>query len=1518
MKIYNTMKRMLCSVMSILMIFVLCPVTAGASTVNGVTFTALSGTAGVGSSENYPKLIDGRTSTKWCITEFEGASIIIEASEAIAVSGYSMTTGNDTEYVPGRNPKDWTLYGCNDYNSGTGTGTWTSIHAVEDDDLLPEENLAKVSYLFDKTGTAYKYFKLDITANHTEKEGSDCMQLSEFSLTDCDHSFTAGEAAEAVDDDEHDVYNVTKCSICGEIKSSEYARTAAHTYDNGICSACGAVEVKDMVESLTGAATVTLPASFDYELGSENALYKDNNSDNKKYAKFVKIDITAQDIGKMLSVEFAGKSRYVDTYLHLFKKNGETIQQLRTTDDLRLMYDVTEVGTYYIALAGYNKSDIGLCHADIELIAVKDMVESLSDAETVTLPSSFDYELGSEKTLYSYDGGSRRFAKIVKADITAQDAGKTIIVKFSGKSDYVNTYMYLFKQNGTEIEYLTRTDDEYLTYNIPTAGTYYIALAGYDSEETGLCHADIELVDSKDMVEGFKTIDTATTTPAIFDYKLGSEKVIYTSSYGNDAYAKLVKVDAASQDIGKTLLINIMATNTRTHLYLFKQNGTEIEYVTDTDDSYLEYDVAAAGTYYIAIAGYNVEETGLFYAEIRLLETKDMIESLEQIETDTSLPATFDYELGSEDIIYSSSYGSDAYAKLVKVDITAQDINRLLLVNFAGKKGYVDTYLYLFRQNGTEIGYVTTTNDSLLTYEITQAGTYYIALAGYDSEVTGLCQAEIKLVDEKDLIEGFKGIETATALSAAFDYELGSEGVIYTSSYGEDAYAKLVKVDITAQDINRILYVKFAGKNDYVDTYLYLFRQNGTEIGYVTTTDDSLLTYKITQAGTYYIALAGFNSDDIGLCQAEIKLVDAKDMVDSLPGAETVTIPASFDYELGSGDMYIDPYDYVCYAKLMKVDIAEAGKTLFVTFTGKNEPVNTFMYLFKKNGNDIEEIFATRGTQMIFEIDEAGTYYIALAGYDLYTTGLCDAEISLLDNQIYGTLDFDSETVPVPEEGDLWSWNAATATLTLKDGFVLMADEYDTDGIVLPDGATLIVEGKAVVIAGDDGIQYDDNLTIKGSGMDNSMLCIYSYSDGIYSGDYGELLIEDCGITISADDEGIDSDGNLIIRRCRLDIVSDDEGIYNSEEDTDVIIESSKIKIFAGEEGIQSFDGNITITDCDVYIDTASNEEGIHIDNSDTGNDYTLTITGGTLVIAALEEALEAPEIILTNVKFDIRTTNSECDLIYTDSYSEFSLPGFFCLYDIDGNELYRGGWTQELLDDDGVLCVDGVKVYRAKSLPDDAPFIKGDSGKMGWDVISDEINASDDGDTITVDMHGSTEIPKDILNDIKGKDIDLVLDMGNGFTWTINGKKVTEAKDVDLGVSTESNIPVQVINKLTGERSYTTVSLAYDGDFGFEAVLTVDMGVANSGAYANLYYYNENTGATEFISSGLIGDDGKTKLIFTHASEYVILIDSYAHSDITAGESHAGVKVLIVISVESLALFGCVTLSRKRRNKIA
>ena len=38
-------------------------------------------------------------------------------------------------------------------------------------------------------------------------------------------------------------------------------------------------------------------------------------------------------------------------------------------------------------------------------------------------------------------------------------------------------------------------------------------------------------------------------------------------------------------------------------------------------------------------------------------------------------------------------------------------------------------------------------------------------------------------------------------------------------------------------------------------------------------------------------------------------------------------------------------------------------------------------------------------------------------------------------------------------------------------------------------------------------------------------------------------------------------------------------------------------------------------------------------------------------------------------------------------------------------------------------------------------------------------------------------------------------------------------------------------------------LSLAYDGEFGFTATLTVNMEPKNSGMYANLFYYNEQTG---------------------------------------------------------------------------
>ncbi len=182
-------------------------------------------------------------------------------------------------------------------------------------------------------------------------------------------------------------------------------------------------------------------------------------------------------------------------------------------------------------------------------------------------------------------------------------------------------------------------------------------------------------------------------------------------------------------------------------------------------------------------------------------------------------------------------------------------------------------------------------------------------------------------------------------------------------------------------------------------------------------------------------------------------------------------------------------------------------------------------------------------------------------------------------------------------------------------------------------------------------------------------------------------------------------------------------------------------------------------------------------------------------------------------------------------------------------------------------------------------PYIKDDSGKEGWDVIKPQLEEAKAGDTVTVAMNGTTVVPKDVIDSIKGKDTTLVLDMGNGLSWKINGQDITGAAgDIDFGVTVGADagksIPVDVINNVTGERYSMNLTLAYDGEFGFTATLTVNMESKNAGLYANLFYYNEQTGELEFISAGQIDADGNVELVFTHASDYTIVVDAKIMSD--------------------------------------
>lgn len=176
-------------------------------------------------------------------------------------------------------------------------------------------------------------------------------------------------------------------------------------------------------------------------------------------------------------------------------------------------------------------------------------------------------------------------------------------------------------------------------------------------------------------------------------------------------------------------------------------------------------------------------------------------------------------------------------------------------------------------------------------------------------------------------------------------------------------------------------------------------------------------------------------------------------------------------------------------------------------------------------------------------------------------------------------------------------------------------------------------------------------------------------------------------------------------------------------------------------------------------------------------------------------------------------------------------------------------------------------------------PYLKNDTGKNSWELIGEQLENAPDSDVIDVEMNGTTTVPGDIFDTIKGRDVTVVFHMGDGITWTVNGRDVTAAgKDINFGVvfgeEAGKTIPVEIINNVTGERYSVNLTLAYDGEFGFRATLTVNMDKKNAGLFANLFYYNEQSGELEFICAGEIDSQGEVGLTFTHASDYTIIVD--------------------------------------------
>ncbi|MDL2274036.1 S-layer homology domain-containing protein [Oscillospiraceae bacterium OttesenSCG-928-G22] len=163
-----------------------------------------------------------------------------------------------------------------------------------------------------------------------------------------------------------------------------------------------------------------------------------------------------------------------------------------------------------------------------------------------------------------------------------------------------------------------------------------------------------------------------------------------------------------------------------------------------------------------------------------------------------------------------------------------------------------------------------------------------------------------------------------------------------------------------------------------------------------------------------------------------------------------------------------------------------------------------------------------------------------------------------------------------------------------------------------------------------------------------------------------------------------------------------------------------------------------------------------------------------------------------------------------------------------------------------------------------------------GWTDAAEKVNDLKDGTAFTIDMSKNTTVSGDFLEAVAGKDAEITFDMGGGMTWTVNGTDIPKGVDLaalNLGVSTGTTFVPAEVRGIDGSISEVQLRLSHNGELPFAMTLSVKLDKANAGYFANLYYYNEATGALEFQSAVKIGTDGAAEFVFDHASDYLIVV---------------------------------------------
>lgn len=376
--------------------------------------------------------------------------------------------------------------------------------------------------------------------------------------------------------------------------------------------------------------------------------------------------------------------------------------------------------------------------------------------------------------------------------------------------------------------------------------------------------------------------------------------------------------------------------------------------------------------------------------------------------------------------------------------------------------------------------------------------------------------------------------------------------------------------------------------------------------------------------------------------------------------------------------------------KVFKINITEYTQLAFdvCPINSMYDIINVecIIFIFTANSEDntkydlIDSYYDVAWHAPIITFESPGEYYVYCCNYSDNTSS-CVVSIEDATNEIIMP-DFRDAEVRLPNEDELWSWDATSKTLTLKNGFTLTA--FEETAVYLPDGATVVVEGTVAILCWTDALysegdmliqlqpgadlyiktfsehaMYTNNgsITITGTADDignKPSIEILSSHYAIYVGEEGDVTISDCDIDLCAYEAAIyNNNGKIQISNVNMNIYNSLEGIINIY-DVDFITDSTEyfilfnnsvINIAAYGNAIKSLYGNVDFIDCITDITSKTGRGLISTQNS------SLTVRNGKFSIVAASEAIIVNDGSATfdKVPFYLKTESDE-KLLYVSS----------------------------------------------------------------------------------------------------------------------------------------------------------------------------------------------------------------------------------------------------------------------------